>query len=47
VSECDNGLLWIKKAIMNGMHTNEKNEQFVNIYISCDVSFLSNPLQNA
>ncbi len=29
------------------MHTNEKIEQFVNMYISCDISFLPTPLQNA
>jgi hypothetical protein len=32
---------------MYGMHTNEKFEQSVNMYISCDVSLLPNPLQNA
>jgi hypothetical protein len=32
---------------MYGMHTNEKIEQFVNMYISFDVSLLPNPLQNA
>jgi hypothetical protein len=30
----NHGLLWIKDASMYGMHTNEKNEQFINIYIS-------------
>jgi hypothetical protein len=30
-----------------GVHTNEEIEKFVNLYISCDVSFLPNPLQNA
>ncbi len=29
------------------MHTNEKIEQFGNMYISYDVSLLPNPLQNA
>jgi hypothetical protein len=29
------------------MHTNEKIEHFVDMYISCDVSLLPNPLQNA
>jgi len=32
---------------MYGMNTNEKIEQFVNMYISYDVSLLPNPLQNA
>jgi len=32
---------------MYGIHTNVKIEHFVNIYISCDVSILLNPLQNA
>jgi hypothetical protein len=32
---------------MYGVHTNEKIEQFVNMYIFCDVSSLPNPLQNA
>ncbi len=32
---------------MNGVHTNEEVERFVNMYISCDVSLLTNPLQNA
>ncbi len=40
------GLLWIKNAPMYGMHTNEEIEQFVNMYIFCDVSLLPNPLQN-
>jgi hypothetical protein len=31
---------------MYGVHTNEEIEQFVNMYISCDVSLLPNPLQN-
>ncbi len=46
-SEHDHGLLWIKNAPMYGMHTNEEIEWFVNMYISCDVSFLPNPLKNA
>ncbi len=32
---------------MYGVHTNEKIEWFVDMYISCDVSLLPNPLQNA
>jgi hypothetical protein len=32
---------------MYGMNTNEKIEQFVNMYISYNVSLLPNPLQNA
>jgi hypothetical protein len=31
---------------MYGVHTNEKIEWFVDMYISCDVSLLLNPLQN-
>jgi hypothetical protein len=46
-SKHDHGLLWIKNAPMYGVHTNEKIEQFTDIYISCDVSLLLNPLQNA
>ncbi len=46
-SEHDHGLLWTKNAHMYGIHTNGKNEQFVNMYISCDTSILLNPLQNA
>jgi hypothetical protein len=38
------GLLWIKNAPMYGVQTNEKIEQFVNMYISYDVSLLPNPL---
>jgi hypothetical protein len=34
VNEYAHGLLLIKDASMYGMHTNEKNEQFINIYIS-------------
>jgi hypothetical protein len=29
------------------VQTNEKIEQFINMYIFCDVSLLPNPLQNA
>jgi hypothetical protein len=32
---------------MSRMHKNKKIEWFVNMYISCDVSLLLNPLQNA
>jgi len=46
-SEHDHGLLWIKNAPMYGVHTNEEIEQFIYMYISCDVSLLLNPLQNA
>jgi hypothetical protein len=46
-SKHDHVLLWIKNALMYGVHTNEEIERFVNIYISCDVSLLPNPLQNA
>jgi hypothetical protein len=46
-NEDDHGLLWIKNAPMYGVHTNEKIEWFVNMYISCVISLLSNPLQNA
>jgi hypothetical protein len=46
-SEHDHGLLWIKNALMYGMHTNEKIENFVDMCISCDVLLLPNPLQNA
>jgi hypothetical protein len=31
---------------MYGMHINEEIEWFVNMYIFCDVSLLSNPLHN-
>jgi len=31
---------------MYGMHKNEEIEKFLNMYISCDVSLLPNPLQN-
>ncbi len=34
-------------APMYGVHTNEEIEQFINMYISYDVSLLPNPLQNA
>jgi len=46
-SEHEHGFLWIKNAPMYGMHTNEKIEMFVDMYISCDVSLLPNSLQNA
>jgi hypothetical protein len=46
-SKHDHGLLWIKNAPMYGMHTNEEIERFVNMYISCDVLLLLNPIQNA
>jgi hypothetical protein len=46
-NEHDHGLLWIKNAPMYGVHTNEEIEKFVDMYISCDVSLLPNPLQNA
>jgi hypothetical protein len=39
-SEHDHGLLWIKDAPIYGINTNEKNEIFVNKYISCNVSLL-------
>jgi hypothetical protein len=32
---------------MYGMRTNEEIEKFVDMRISCDVSLLPNPLQNA
>jgi hypothetical protein len=32
---------------MYGLHTNEEIERFENMYISCDVSLLPNPLPNA
>jgi hypothetical protein len=32
---------------MYGMHINEEIEKFINMYISCDVSLLPNPLENA
>jgi hypothetical protein len=41
------GLLWIKNAPMYGVHINEEIEKFINMYISCDISLLPNPLQNA
>ncbi len=43
-NEHDHGLLWIKNALMYGVHTNEEIEKFVNMYISCDVSLLPNPI---
>ncbi len=45
--EHDDGFLWIKNALMYGMHTNEEIEQIVDMYIFYDVSLLPNPLQNA
>jgi hypothetical protein len=39
--------LWIKNALMYGVHTNEKIKWFIDMYISCDISLLLNPLQNA
>jgi hypothetical protein len=45
-SEHNHELLWIKDAPMYGMNTNEKVEQFIDLYISCDVSLLLNSLQN-
>jgi len=41
-NEHDHGLLWIKNALMYGVHTNEEIEKFVNMYICCDVSLLPN-----
>jgi hypothetical protein len=32
---------------MYGVHTNEEIEQFIEMYISCDLSLLPNPIQNA
>jgi len=32
---------------MYGVHTNKGIEQFVDMYNTCDVSLLLNPLQNA
>jgi hypothetical protein len=47
-SEHDHEFLWIKYAPMYRVHTNEKIEWFLNMYISCDVLLLlPNPLQNA
>jgi len=46
-NEHDHGLLWIKSAPIYGMHTNEKIEKFVDMYISSDVPLLPNSLQNA
>ncbi len=45
-SEHDHGFLKIKNAPMYRVHTNEEIEQFVDMYISRDVSLLPNPLQN-
>jgi hypothetical protein len=38
---------WIKDATINDVNTNEKIENFVSKYISCDVSLLPITLQNA
>jgi hypothetical protein len=46
-NEHNHGLLSIKDAPMYGVYTNEEIEQFVNMYISCDVSLLPNSLHNA
>jgi hypothetical protein len=46
-SEHNDGLLQIKNAPIYGVHKNEEIEQFVNMYISCDVSLLPNSLHNA
>jgi hypothetical protein len=44
----DHGSLSIKNALMYEVHTNEEIEQFVDMFLFvCDVSLLSNPLQNA
>ncbi len=43
----DHGPLCTKGVPMYEMHTNEKVERVVNIYIFCDVLLLPNPLQNA
>jgi hypothetical protein len=32
---------------MYGVNKNEKNEQFIDMYIYCDVSLLPNSIQNA
>ncbi len=37
----------LKNAPMYGVHTNEETKHFIGMYISYDVSFLPNPLQNA
>jgi hypothetical protein len=39
-SEHDHGLLWIKDAPIYGINTNEEIENFVDKYISYDVSLL-------
>jgi hypothetical protein len=39
-SEHDHGALWIKNALMYGMHTNEEIERLINMCISSDVSLL-------
>jgi hypothetical protein len=46
-SKHDHVLLWIKNAPMYRVHTNEEIKWFIDMYISCDVSLLPNPLQNA
>jgi hypothetical protein len=46
-SEYDLGVLRNKNAPMYGMHTNEKMEWFINMYIFCDVLLLPNPLKSA
>jgi hypothetical protein len=46
-SKHDHGLLWIKDVHVYGVRTNEENEWFVDMYISCNASLLPNPLQNA
>ncbi len=46
-NEHDHGLLWIENAPIYGSNTNEKMENFVDKYISCDVSLLPITLQNA
>jgi hypothetical protein len=45
--EYEHHLLWIIDAPLYGINTNEKNENFVDKYISCDVSLLPFTLQNA
>jgi hypothetical protein len=39
-SEHDHGLLWIKDATIYGINTNKEIENFVDKYISYDVSLL-------
>jgi hypothetical protein len=45
IEKHDHGLLWITNAPMFGVHINEKNKQFINMYIFCNVSLLPNPSQ--